>query len=436
MEQFFKNKHLIIVPIDDDYYGVLNPLIKNGLRVLNSKQIKVLEKIEEIQDVKGIAELFSASIEEAEKCIKILQTQEFILKHPNFTKENPQPHSLNFWIHTTNQCNLRCSYCNIPTLGENSVLEDKNIEILFDKIISSCKQWHLSKVSLRLAGGEPLLKFKIWKEKILNLRKRLNDINVSLQVSFLTNLIALNDEIINFIKDEKIGIGISLDGLNIFQDSTRRFENGNGSFHIVSKNLDRLLSAGITPGIMTVVSNGNLDGLVELTKFIIAKRLHFRYSFVQGVPLDIEKTSEKLNLCYEEFETAIKNEDYPFIQKHTLCDLKFLNPFFQTCSNGFSGGAIYTNGDIYFCQTEFGEKQPIGSIFSELDLITTIQKGNHYGTLNNECFECNYLKICTGGCPLERDNGKDPHCVLYKEFIPKIIRLMGMQKLIAVNKYQ
>ena len=430
-----KNKNLIIVSINDSFFAVLNPSIKNGLRVLNKSQLKILEEIEDYRSNEDLALALNSPISEVTKCIDLLYEKKFIGKEYDFTPQpRPSPSTLNFWIHTTNQCNLRCSYCNIPTLGQNDVLEEDTINKLFDQIIASCKKWKLSKVSLRLAGGEPLLRFRVWKQKFSILKSRLQQINVELQISFLTNLVALNDEMIDFIKHEHIGIGVSLDGLYQFQDSTRHFKNGGGSFKIVARNLDRLLEAGITPGIMTVVSNSNLDGLLDLTRFLISKNLHFRYSFVQGIPLDIEKTRKVLDLCYKEFEVAIKEAGYQFTQKHTLCDLKFLNPFFQTCSNGFSGGAVYTNGDIYFCQTQFETKNSIGSVFEDSDLLTTLQKGSHYETANKDCILCKYQSICTSGCPLEREKGKDPHCVLYKDFIPKIIRLMGMQRLVAVLK--
>lgn len=42
--------------------------------------------------------------------------------------------------------------------------------------------------------------------------------------------------------------------------------------------------------------------------------------------------------------------------------------------------------------------------------------------------------ICTGGCPLERENGIDPHCVLYQEFIPVLFRLIALEKLQIIKQ--
>lgn len=437
MEKLFKNKKLVIISLDEDFFAIVNPDIKDGMKVINSQQKEVLDLINGENTPITIASTLAKPLEDVQSCCQILMEKDFVNFSGEFASVSNAvvPNSLNFWIHTTNECNLRCSYCNIHTLGLKNQLEEDTITVFFHKVVETVKNNGLKKVSLRLAGGEPLLKFDLWIKKLDDLRSLLSVEGCVLQVTFLTNLVALKESMIPILKDRKIGIGVSLDGLYDFQDSTRHFKNGKGSFSIVNSNLQLLIDAGIKPGIMTVVSNKNLDGLVELTKFLISKNLFFRYSFVQGEVLDIEKTKLVLMECYKEIEQAIISNGYSFVKNHTLCDLKLLKPFFQTCSNGFSGGSLYTNGDLYFCQTQFGVTEPIGSIFMEGDLLSILQRGSFYPKIQNStCISCQFRYICTGGCPLERENGIDPHCVLYQEFIPVLFRLIALEKLQIIKQ--
>lgn len=265
------------------------------------------------------------------------------------------------------------------------------------------------------------------------MKERLATVNCSLKVGFLSNLVALNDSIIEYMKNNAIGIGVSIDGLNKHQDATRHFANGKGSFDIVVKNIDKLIRNGFNPSLMTVISNSNLDGLENFTKYVISKNLHCRYSLVSGEIIDTEKLKEVLKRCYNIFERAI-DMGYEFSRLHQFCDLKFDRLSFQTCSDGYNGGAIYTNGDIYFCQRHFGVESPIGTIYEEEDILSAIQRKSYYGEVNDDCKVCIYKYMCTSGCPIERINNKDPHCEIYKEFIPTIVRLRGKERLVKIQQ--
>ena len=186
---------------------------------------------------------------------------------------------------------------------------------------------------------------------------------------------------------------------------------------------------------MTVVSEKNLDGLVDLTRYLVDKKLKFRYSFVQDEELNLQKLSTVLAGCYDVMEKAIEHLDYPFSQLHSLCDIQFNSVSFTTCSNGFSTAALYPDGNIFFCQKNFGLDSPCGSIFEEEDLISIIQRKTYYNNLPTDCECCDYRYHCMGGCPLERGNNKDPHCDIYKRFFPVYYKLLGKERLMKIKKH-
>ena len=433
--KIYKNKNLIISRINDDFYSVVNPFVKNGLRVINKYQHDVLMQIDDGTSLDVLENNTGFDRESLMNFCMMLQEQNILSFSNEFysvADESTDPINFTLWVHTTNNCCLRCSYCNIHTLGENSKMSIEVIERLCYKIEETVRKNGFRSVVLRLAGGEPLLQWMDWKYFMRDLKVRLAKINCSLKIVLLSNLVLLNEEIIDWIKTDNIGISVSFDGIGLYQDRARHFKDGSGSFNIVVKNLDKLLENGIHPMILTVVSNNNVEGLPDLTRFLIGKNLSFRYSFVQFEELDLEKVINKLKECLCILSEAIDN-GYQFTKNFNLCDLKFLNPYVQTCSNGLTGAAVYVDGDIYFCHTHFGFRPQIGSIFSDKDLTQMFREGTYYNDdVAKDCQTCNLRYVCTSGCPLERENGKDPHCDAYKELVPIVYNLMGKERLYRI----
>ena len=110
------------------------------------------------------------------------------------------------------------------------------IERLCYKIEETVRKNGFRSVVLRLAGGEPLLQWMDWKYFMRDLKVRLAKINCSLKIVLLSNLVLLNEEIIDWIKTDNIGISVSFDGIGLYQDRARHFKDGSGSFNIVVKN--------------------------------------------------------------------------------------------------------------------------------------------------------------------------------------------------------
>ncbi|GHS90600.1 hypothetical protein FACS1894139_09820 [Planctomycetales bacterium] len=433
----YKNPNLITGNIDSNFYYVVNPFIKDGIKIINNNQYKIYNEIDGKKTVDQIAIITGFAKEDIFMVCNILEEKNYV----NFTGVFVEPIynkeivSFDLWVHTTNDCNLRCPYCYIHTLGGQDYITGENIRVLCDKIVETVKRRQLKKVTLRLAGGEPLLKFYLWKSHLVELRQRLKDVSCKLRIAFLTNLTKLDDEIARFIKENNIGIAVSLDGIGQFHDDTRHFEDGKGSFSLIKQHINKLAENGISPGILTVVSNSNLDGLELLTQFVIDNNLHLRFSIVQGERIDSEELTYVLQQCYKKYEYAIEY-GFAFSKLHKLHDLRLDSPFFHTCSGGFNSGALYTDGNIYFCQKHFGVEIPNGSIFEEDDILSVLQRRTFYEEVSYECKVCNLRYVCASGCPLERENGKYPHCKVYKYIIPIIYNLKAKERLRELKKKQ
>ena len=410
---------------------MVNPLQQDAVRLLNISQYKLLRGIENTEIAQYIVD--NRADEHVQKFLDIIQQEDFANTSNVFEPKFSQSKSLSLWVHTTDACNLRCKYCYIHTKETNLQMTEDVILALCNKIIQTVEDKKLQKVILRMSGGEPFLNYKLWDIYFDYLKEKLSKYECMLIITFLTNFTLINDGEVAFIQKHNINISGSIDGIGIFNDQTRITKNGKGTFDIINKNINKLREAGITPFLMTVVSNDNLDGLVEFTKYVIKENLSMRYSIVQYNNFDYKKALPIFQECYQIFEQAIEN-GYAFSKKHKFGDLHFTEFSDHTCSCGRNAGTIYVNGDVFFCQQQVGTERKLGNVLDNQNLINIITTGDRYnGILSKECLSCQYQYICSGGCPLSRVNGKSESCDFYQKIIPTIYRLIGFERLKQIN---
>ncbi|QMW05406.1 radical SAM/SPASM domain-containing protein [Spirosoma foliorum] len=435
-----KSPHLLLRPIEQDFTYVVNCAYPQSLRLLTGPQAAILAAIDGQSTVSDLSERLTIPPTVLAEFLSLLAQTDIIRFDDRFSKpQKPTtPQSLNFWIHTTNRCNLACSYCYISTLHTTEGMSDGTKQQLLEKVVETVVKRKLTHIKFRLAGGEPLTQFKSWKVFIPQIRQRLQDVGCRFEASFITNLTILTDEIITFCKAQNIGFGISLDGLEDDNDASRPFKQGGGSFKHIDRNLRKLMAHQIPVMVNTVVNNQNLKGLPALTRYLIDLDVPFRYSIVKGEALDGDLLETNLLESYAIMEEAIQT-GWSFTRRHQFCDLKPQELGFQTCASGFSGGAIYVDGTLNYCHVHFGDKtQSSHSIFDpELDLVDMIQQGSHEeDNRSADCKACRYSAVCTSGCPVYRVNGKDPQCSLYHRIIPVLYDLQAKERLKTLRDFK
>jgi len=430
---------LVIQLVNEDYGFVVNCSYPNSFRILNRTQYDILMAIDNENDIQSIADRLDIEFEDLEKLLSLLGKKEIIRFDDNFsTPQKPdETKSLNFWIHTTNACNLGCSYCYILTLNTGKGMPDTVRQQLLHKFVEAVRIKGIKQIKLRLAGGEPMSQFNVWKTFIPEAMAVLADEGCKLEVAMITNLTMLTDEIVEFSKKYSISYGVSLDGVGAVHDATRQFRSGSGSFSLVDANIRKLLANDISISVNTVISNHNLFGLPDLTRYLISLDIPYRYSIVKGEAINAEFLNDYLTQSHDIMMEAI-DAGWKFSKKYQFCDLKPNELGFQTCASGFSGGAIYVDGSFKYCHVQFGtETSSSASIFSEeLDLVDMIENGEHHEDIKSaDCQKCKYRSVCTSGCPVYRVNNKDPQCSLYHNFIPTYYTLQAQERLKLLRNY-
>lgn len=200
--------------------------------------------------IKYPSEVIKSSIEKIKKAIKeeglFLHTRPEELKfyHIDEIKDklNNDLHQLTLVV--TEQCNLRCKYCVYSgnyyyerTHSNRKMPLDlafKAIDFLFSHARDSAK------IYISFYGGEPLLEFNLVKKCVEYVKVKNEMAHKDINFSITTNGILLNNEVINFLISNKIGLIISLDGPEKIHNRYRVFPTGNGTFEIIIKNLFKL----------------------------------------------------------------------------------------------------------------------------------------------------------------------------------------------------
>lgn len=434
----------VIIQRVEDYYSVFSPLENRGI-VVAEQNIKQLLKF---CNGKNCVEDISRRLEiEPEKLIKTLEL--LWDKGIIFYKDKPKcryisPKILDFWLHITNNCNLKCKYCYIRKNEASIDIEKANY--ILKKLIDSCVNQNVSELHVRFSGGEPLLcKDKI--QQIIDYAESLST-NLVIKYGVLTNGTLIDYETFLWLKKNHIYISVSLDGIGNFNDVSRCYADGSGSYNNIIKGIDLLKAEGYPLGIMTTITRGNLKGLPALTEVLAEKHLLFRYS--------LEKTNEKgifpelckhidelidtLNRCLDIMESQIDEGNIYF--QFQFCDIQFRRPRLRICSAGDRSLAVDHNNSLAICG--MGLAEPCGNIGEADDLYKLVRDRNQdllAASVDNfePCFSCEWKYSCAGGCPLLRKvcygeyKSKSPYCKVFKSIIPRLLFLES-KKILSYHK--
>lgn len=199
---------------------------------------------------------------------------------------NYEGKSITFCI--TNECNLRCTYCYIhnknsemdmtfetakeivdtmfanPTLYFDDSVDEKNKKL--DK--SDPNRTISKRLVFDFIGGEPFIRPELIDQisdyiKYKNIKE---GYNFPFMFSFSTNGVTyLQDNVQDYIKKNKnfVSVGITIDGTKQMHDACRIFPEGEGSYDIVEKSVEKWLKDFPGSGTKVTIAPENLPYLSE-----------------------------------------------------------------------------------------------------------------------------------------------------------------------------
>lgn len=270
-------------------------------------------------------------------------TQDFMLET---TQREPRLNGLQFEL--TSRCNERCIHCYIPNPKKNA-----GGDMPFEKVKSLIDEFaEMGGLHVTLSGGEVFL-YKDILPIIQYCREK------DMQISILSNLIALKDEQIPVIKEANVSIvQTSLYSMN--PDIHDLITTVKGSQVKTKAAIEKLVAADIPVQISCPVMKANYQGYADVLKYAQSLRCKAQTDYIMMAQSDLDTSNLANRLSLEETEALLKDIiqwdiDYkedtlkrPPLSEEIAFDLdRFAKQPF--CGAGINDCCITENGDVYPC---------------------------------------------------------------------------------------
>ncbi len=428
--------------VRQDFLLVYNPLTEKGITVLNKEAaflFKLINGKRTIKDIQSIAKQKDPTVK-IKDIISIFNnfiSSEIAYIHSPKNKKAlfyKKPTHLGVWLHITNQCNLRCTYCYVHKTSDS--MNENSAKKSLEKIIFDAKKHLFKKITIKFSGGECLLKLPLILDLIHLGKKLSNEAKIDIEFVILTNGVLLTEKTVNILKEEGVRVAVSLDGLKKYHDAQRIFSNGLGSFKFVENGINNLLKVKIPFNVSITITSKNVENIPNLTKYLLKKNIPFAFNFYREnsyVKEKLEGDNEKLiKYLTKAYKIIYDNPPKQQIINGLLDRVSFRQPHQWTCGMGHNYIVVRQDGKIVSCQMTL--EKPIGSI-NKGDSIKTMLNGNFVKPKNltvedkKPCNTCQWKYVCCGGCPLLTYKQKksykvnSPYCTVYKKLIPKVLQI-------------
>ncbi|MBI5634694.1 MAG: SPASM domain-containing protein [Nitrospirae bacterium] len=359
-------------------------------------------------------------------------------RHKNTTTPNEM---LVAWLHVTDKCNLSCDYCYLPKLGDSMSPETGKASI--DAVFAAAKQHGFRHIKLKYAGGEATLNF----QRVLAMQEYALTLSEEQGVPFegivLTNGVGMTSRMIDEIKRLHLTVIVSLDGIGAYHDAQRVLTNGQGSFDLVTKTIDKLIAEKCPPQISITITDRNVCGLAETVDWVLDRDLRFSLNFYRenecsssfaDLRLAEQRLVDEMQRAYAVIEQRLPR----FSLMGSLLDrTHFSNKHEYACGAGHNYLAINQDGGIAKCQTQLAHPVANVHMSDPLNVVHTDESWliNLPVTEKEGCRECEWRYWCAGGCPIEtfrvtgRWDVKSPNCRIYQTLLPEVLRLEGLRLL-------
>ncbi|MBU4000563.1 radical SAM protein [Patescibacteria group bacterium] len=345
-------------------------------------------------------------------------------------------------LNVTRNCNFECAYCLVGKKKNNG--KEMSIEV-GERALDRVSEIDKVDRYVIFHGSEPMMNFKLIKYLVKYSDKKKYHIRFAIQ----SNGSLFNEEKVDFLVDKGVYIGISLDGKEEHQDKNRPYANGLSSYKDVVKNIHMVSKKQNGVGVITVVTQDNVNDLEEITE-------HFKNEGIGVVSFCLpshkdtkllpnpKRFAKNLTRIFEKyFEAKIEGKETIGIEnarKYLLSMIPRYSP--STCIQCTMGSkypliGIDIDGGIYPCDFFWGDKEyQMGNIF-ENSLEETLNNPNDFRLHRNPdkingCSSCDWKKFCGGGCPgtsyMEKGeiNHKYRYCSVNKEMFRYFAKKMPL----------
>jgi len=349
-------------------------------------------------------------------------------------------------------CNIDCTYCFFlskdalyPSEKHHPSEKHRMSEATLEAYLRQLLESHTgADVTVAWQGGEPTLMKVAFFRRSIELVESLKRPGQTVQHTFQTNGILLDDAWCAFFKEHDVLVGLSVDGPREMHDAYRLDRQKRGTFDRVMAGWRRLKAHGVRFNILCTVNAANQDQGAEVYRFF---RDGLGADWIQFIPIVERASPETIEIANQGWSERRAGKRPLYMQTGNLVTERSVGPdqygrflievfeewvrrdvgrvFVQlfdvtleayfgrhalcihapTC--GF-GPALEYNGDLYACDHYVEPDYLLGNIHkTHMQDLVASETQRRFGrskfeTLTAQCRDCRVRPLCNGGCPKDR----------------------------------
>ena len=343
-------------------------------------------------------------------------------------------------------CNIDCTYCFFLSKdalypNEKHRMSEETLEAYICQLLESHRT---PSVTVAWQGGEPtLMKVEFFRRSI-ELVEKYRRPGQTVQHTFQTNGILLDDEWCTFFKEHNFLVGLSVDGPRELHNTYRRDRAKQGTFDKVMRGWRHLKKHDVDFNILCTVNAANQKHGRTVYRFF---RDELGAKWVQFIPIVERASAETIHianlgwsetpgskrLLYTQSGNLVTNRSVGSKQygqflidvfeewvRHDVGEV-FVQMFDVTLEAYFGrhllcihaptcgyGPALEYNGDLYSCDHFVEPNFLLGNIHKTnlLQLVASPAQrkfgDDKRDSLTPQCQSCEVRNLCNGGCPKDR----------------------------------
>jgi uncharacterized protein len=322
-------------------------------------------------------------------------------------------------LNVTNQCNLACTYC--YEYSDDKITEPEGKPKYMTRDVAESAIEMLIREStgrkgihVTFFGGETLLNFPVMKSTVLFAQQKAFEVGKTIEFSLTTNATLLNEDIVTFLSDHRIGVTVSIDGDKELNDRMRVFHDGRGSYEVIAPKIRNLLKKHRTNSIgARVTLTSGVTDVVRIFRHLTTELGFDSVGFSPATAspdrlyhIGPQKMDNILGsfaaLAYEYRDHALAGKQHGFTNvSDTLKELNSGVSKAYPCGAGLGLLGVSTGGDIGLChrfvdspEGKMGHVKDGGIDHgARREFLSTHHIGARY-----DCHTCWARPVCAGGC--------------------------------------
>jgi len=354
----------------------------------------------------------------------------------------------------TEKCNLACGYCLAGAAQRMPHMSDQVAQRTVDLAYAINNR---DGFAFEFSGGEPFLRYREMKNLVNYIRNHPERNGRSAHIRVQTNCTLLDEERVAWLRDNEIGVGLSMDGNPWSHNQSRPQVNGRESFTKVMRGLDLLQRAGISFGVLIVLNRSNVGSVESLVDFLIENGVRNIKLNPVAYLGDARSNWDALGLHQDEVIAYFQTLAKYLVELN--CDIFEANLFDMTrhlvskqrhsrclrghCGAGDSFSVVAADGSIFPCgRSTQSPDLKLGSVLTETHSLNAPALHNpHIQAIRarrphtlEDCATCTYRELCQAGCSAQAFERygtvmhKTPECAFNKTMYPFLMRWLSFDE--------